>query len=166
MSYEQALQRVRDSIGAPLKPGSQEETGAIERFKTFFADFSPGKVERLVDLTYAPDVYFNDTLKEIQGRDVLRPYLQHSAEAIDACKVQVLDVIANGAGDYFYRWTMMIRFKRFKPGVDTHSIGMSHIRFNADGLVVLHQDYWNAADGLFQHVPVLGWMIRAIKRRV
>jgi hypothetical protein len=32
--------------------------------------------------------------------------------------------------------------------------------------VAYHQDYWNAADGLYQHVPLLGWMIRAIRRRV
>jgi hypothetical protein len=61
---------------------------------------------------------------------------------------------------------MMIRFKRFAGGRETWSIGMSHIRMDAHGLVVYHQDYWNAADGLFQHIPILGSAIRAIKRRL
>ena len=43
---------------------------------------------------------------------------------------------------------------------------MTFLRFDADGRVVYHQDYWNAADGLFQHIPVLGTLINAIKRRL
>ena len=166
MGYDTALARVREKHGTPLKSGSPEAAAAIERFKAFFATLAPDKVERLLDVTYAPDVWFNDTLKEIEGRDALHGYLKHSAEAVDACRVEVHEVIDNGAGDYYFRWSMMIRFKRFKKGEDTWSIGISHIRFDAQGRVVLHQDFWNAADGLFQHVPVLGALIRAIKRRL
>lgn len=61
---------------------------------------------------------------------------------------------------------MMIRFKRFGRGQETWTVGMSHLRYDADGLVVYHQDYWSAADGLFEHIPVLGWAIAAIKRRL
>ena len=166
MSYESALARVKEKHGTPLRPGSPEEAEALERFKAFFATFACDKVQRLLDKTYAPDVWFNDTLKEIEGRDALRPYLEHSATAVDDCRVEVKDVTSNGAGDYYVRWSMLIRFKRFKRGQDTWSIGMSHLRFDANGLVVLHQDFWNAADGLFQHVPVLGGMIRWIKKQV
>lgn len=166
MPYADALARTRARHGTPWPSGSAESQAAIERFKAFFATFAPDKVERLFDQTYAGDVWFNDTLKEIEGGAALREYLEHSAQAVEACTVDVHEVLDNGAGDYYFRWTMMIRFKRFKRGVDTHSIGISHIRFDAQGRVVLHQDYWNAADGLFQHVPVLGAMIRAIKRRV
>jgi hypothetical protein len=56
--------------------------------------------------------------------------------------------------------------KRFKPNQDTQTIGMSHLRFDASGLVRLHQDYWDSTAGLFEHVPLLGAGIRAIKRRV
>lgn len=166
MPYVHALESVRQKHGAPLVSGSPETRAAIERFKAFFATFAPDKVERLLDVTYAPDVWFNDTLKEIEGRDALGAYLKHSAEAVDACSVEVHEVVDNGVGDFYFRWTMLIRFKRFARGTDTRSIGISHIRFDAQGRVVLHQDYWNAADGLFQYVPVLGWMIRAIKKRV
>ncbi|HET9484151.1 MAG TPA: nuclear transport factor 2 family protein [Xanthomonadales bacterium] len=166
MTYEAALARVKQKHGTPFAPGSPEETAAIERFKAFFATFACDKVQRLLDQTYAPDVWFNDTLKEIEGREALRPYLEHSASAVDDCRVEVKDVVSNGQGDYYVRWSMMIKFKRFKRGQETWSIGMSHLRFDANGLVVLHQDFWNAADGLFQHVPVLGGMIRWIKKQV
>ena len=43
---------------------------------------------------------------------------------------------------------------------------MSHIRFGADGKVVLHQDFWDSSGGLFEHVPGLGWMLRKAKARL
>lgn len=166
LDYEHALRRVREQHGAPLEPGSEEEAHALERFKAFFSDFAPDRIERLLALTYAPDVWFNDTLKTVVGRPALGEYLAHSASAVEQCLVEVQEVLANGRGDYYFRWNMMIRFKRFNRGTDTHSIGISHIRFDQDGLVVLHQDFWNAADGLFQHVPLLGAAIRMIKQRL
>lgn len=40
---------------------------------------------------------------------------------------------------------------------------MPHVRFDAAGQVVLHQDFWDSAGGLFKQVPALGWMLRRAK---
>lgn len=166
MEYLDVLERCRRELPLAFERGSPAETEALARFARFFSDFSPDKVERLVDQTYAAEVWFNDTLKTLNGRDALRAYLKHSAEAVQSCRVEILDTLSNDRGDYYVRWTMVIRFKRFKPGQDTQTIGMSHLRFNRDGLVRLHQDYWDSTAGLFEHIPLLGAAIRAIKRRV
>lgn len=165
MEYLDVLDRLKRAAPA-FDRGSERERAALAQFSRFFSDFSPDKVEKLIDETYATDVWFNDTLKTLQGRDALRTYLRHSAEAVQSCRVQILDTLSNDSGDYFLRWTMVIRFRRFKPNVDTQTIGMSHLRFNSQGLVVLHQYYWDSTAGLFEHVPLLGFGIRAIKRRV
>jgi hypothetical protein len=60
---------------------------------------------------------------------------------------------------------MSLRFKRLRRGVLTRSFGMSHIRFDAEDRVALYQDFWDSAAGLFEHVPVVGGLIRTIKRR-
>lgn len=165
MEYLTVLEQLKQAPPA-FERGSERERAALAQFARFFSDFSPDKVEKLIDQTYAADVWFNDTLKTLHGREALRTYLRHSAEAVQSCRVQILDTLSNDSGDYFLRWTMVIRFRRFKPGVDTQTIGMSHLRFNGDGRVVLHQDYWDSTAGLFEHVPLLGFGIRAIKRRV
>lgn len=149
-----------------LSRGSADEAAALARFQLFFADFSPKKIDVLLDKTYAQDAWFNDTLKTIRGRDQMRSYLKHSAEAVESCVVDVKETLCNEQGDYFVRWVMTIRFKRFKKGQDTQTIGMSHLRFNGDGLVCFHQDYWDSTAGIFEHIPVLGWMIGKIKARL
>ncbi|MGE4070007.1 MAG: nuclear transport factor 2 family protein [Lysobacterales bacterium] len=166
MEYLDVLERCKRQLPQAFARGSAEEKAALARFGKFFADFSPDKIEKLLDQTYAPDVWFNDTLKTIQGREPLRQYLKHSAEAVQNCRVEILDTLSNDQGDYFLRWTMVIRFRRFKRDQDTQTIGVSHIRFDSAGLVLLHQDYWDSTAGLFEHIPLLGAGIRAIKRRV
>ena len=166
MDNEVELEIVRRRHGAPFAADSDEETEALQRFSRFFSDFSPERIESLLPQTYAEDVVFDDTLKTVRGLEALAHYLGESAAAVEACRVEIVDEVRGGDGDYFLRWRMMIRFKRFRRGQDTWSIGMSHLRFNAEGRVVYHQDYWNAADGLFQHIPVIGFLIRAVKRRL
>ncbi|MGH8107210.1 MAG: nuclear transport factor 2 family protein [Arenimonas sp.] len=146
--------------------GSAEESAAIENFKRFFSSFSVDRIDTLLAKTYANDVYFNDTLKTIRGMENLSHYLKESAAAVEDCRVEVLEVTRNEHGDHYFRWKMLIRFKRFKKGQDTWTVGMSHLRFNAYGLVVYHQDYWNATDGLFRHIPILGSMINAVIKRL
>lgn len=165
METLEKLKLIRTRHPAP-PAGSATESQALARFAQFFSSFAPDRVDKLVPQTYAEDVYFNDTLKAIEGRDALSHYLRESAEAVDACRVEIHETTRTANDEHLVRWSMMIRFKKFRRGVDTWTVGMSHLRFDAEGRVVYHQDYWNAADGLFQHIPVLGTLINAIKRRL
>lgn len=160
------LDLIRARHPAPPAAGSEAEAQAIARFASFFSSFAPDRVESLLALTYAGDVYFNDTLKAVRGLDELGHYLGDSARAVEDCRVQIHETTRTAQGEHLVRWSMMIRFRKLRRGVDTWTVGMSHLRFDADGRVVYHQDYWNAADGLFQHIPLLGSAIAAIKRRL
>lgn len=160
------LELIRARHPAPPEAGSRLEADGLARFEALFAHLAPERVKALVAQTYAPDVYFNDTLKSVRGRDALQHYLTDSANGAEDCRVHVHETTRTAHGEHLVRWSMMIRFKKLRRGVDTWSIGMSHLRLDAQGLVVYQQDYWNAADGLFQHVPLLGWAIGAIKRRL
>jgi len=151
-------------IRAP-EAGSDAELASVERFKAFFARLSPNGLADSIDRTYAPDVYFNDTLKTKRNLAELKHYLLDAAKAVDQCTVEVLDVVRYGE-DFYFRWRMAIKFKKFKRDVLTQSVGISHIRFNQDGLIVLHQDFWDSTSGLFEHVPLIGWLIGKIKERL
>ncbi len=159
------IARQLEAAGATLAPGSAEERRAIERFQGLLADFKAADFRQRVRQVYADDVFFNDTLKTVRGAAAVEEYLAASAAAIDEGTVEFLDVVAD-AGNYYFRWQMTIRFKRFADGEPTHSVGMTHVRFDADGKVALHQDFWDSAGGLFEHVPVVGWMLRRAKKRL
>lgn len=166
METLEALDLARSTHAHVFAAASAAERDALQRFGEFFSSFAPDRIEHLLEKTYTTDVYFNDTLKAIRGSKDLAHYLKESAAAVEDCRVQVLDHSRTEAGEYLVRWKMKIRFKKLRRGVDTWTVGVSHLRFSDDGRVVYHQDYWNAADGLYEHIPLLGGMIRAIKRRL
>ena len=43
--------------------------------------------------------------------------------------------------------------------------GASHLRFAPDGRVADHRDYWDAAEELYEKLPVVGGVMRWLKRR-
>jgi hypothetical protein len=47
--------------------------------------------------------------------------------------------------------------------IDIQSIGISHLRFNANNKIILHQDYWDSMQGFYQHLPIIGGVLRWIK---
>lgn len=164
MEYLETLSEL-ETEGPGVEPGSEAERQAIDRVKGLLSDFKAEGFRDRVREVYAEDAFFNDTLKTVRGADAIEEYLGETADGIDKGTVEFLDVVSD-SGNHYFRWLMTIQFKKFDRGEDKTSIGMTHIRFDADGKVALHQDYWDSASGLFEHVPVVGWMIRRIKGRL
>lgn len=165
MTYEQALQQTDPARIGTVEPGSAAAQAALDRFTTFFGALTEDSVRSTIRDVYAADVFFNDTLKTVVGIDALEEYLAATARAAESVTVRFDDVVES-RGDTYVRWTMDVRLKRFKRGQTLRSVGMTHLRFDADGRVVLHKDFWDAAGGFFEHLPVVGRMIRWIKSQV
>lgn len=166
METLEALDLARRAHPQPPEAGSRAEAEGLARFQRLFDEFTPEGVLRNVPAAYAPDVFFNDTLKSMRGTEALSHYLRDSAAAVEECRVRILSTTRSAEGEHLLRWRMLIRFKRLRRGEDTETVGLSHLRLGSDGRIVYHQDYWNAADGIYEHVPVLGTLIRMIKRRL
>lgn len=163
--YREALAATDPAKMPTVKPDSPEERAAIERFKDFFAVYSTENIQAKLAKTYADNVWFNDTLKEVRGLAALEKYMLEGAANTESCTVEYDDALSKG-GDHYLRWRMTIRFKKLKKGRTFTSIGMTHLRFNEQGRIVFHQDYWDAATGFFDKLPVLGGLIRFVKRRL
>jgi hypothetical protein len=41
---------------------------------------------------------------------------------------------------------------------------VSHLKFAADGRVVYHRDYWDAAEELYMKLPAIGTLMRGLRR--
>ena len=135
------------------------------RFSKLFSSLTDERVGNLVHEVYADDAYLNDTLKEVRGVEAIREYLIESGKAVRSCQVEIND-LAQSQVDCYVRWTMEIRFKKLEKGRVCSSQGISHLRFNQDGRIIYHQDYWDSAGALFEHIPVLGLLIRQVKKRL
>lgn len=162
MEYHDALQRLEQAGNVLAHDDAADARAAFERL---FDRFTPQALRESVQRTYAPEPFFNDSLRTVRDRNALADYLAGSAEAVQHCGV-VVDEWTPAATGWYVRWRMTIRFRRFKPHTDTESIGISHVVFDRDGRVALHQDFWDAAGGFYEHLPLLGGLIRRIRQRL
>lgn len=163
--HEAALAASDPSVVEAPAPGSPEEKAAIDRFESFLSDLSTTTVKTRLHDVYAPVLYFNDTLKTIRDADTLEKYFLSSDDAMASYGLKVEQTISTPQG-VFVRWRMDIAFRRFHKGEVQSSIGVTHVRFAKDGRVVYHQDYWDSGSNLYEKIPVLGALIRAVKRRL
>jgi hypothetical protein len=63
----------------------------------------------------------------------------------------------------FLTWDFVFRMKRFSNARQCIR-GASHLRFADDGRINYHRDYWDAAEELYEKLPLLGNLMRALKR--
>jgi len=156
---------VSKTPSAGFVAGGNAEKIALDNVKAFLADLSPDNVRAMTRKVYAENAYFNDTLKTLQGVDAIEVYLLHTAETVTSINVEFDDVARSG-DDYYLRWRMDFRAPKLSGGEVIRTIGITQIRFNRDGKVVLHQDFWDSAAGLFEHLPVSNQMINAVRKRL
>lgn len=66
----------------------------------------------------------------------------------------------------FLTWEFRFYFKEFQRGQEQVIRGASHLVLSAAGRVTLHRDYWDAAEELYEKLPLVGSLMRWLKRRV
>ncbi|MEX1117235.1 MAG: nuclear transport factor 2 family protein [Terrimicrobiaceae bacterium] len=154
------LDFLKERPGANLQGSAERE--ALARLKDYLSNLHEENIRKNTATTYAADAFLNDTLKTEIGAAAIEKYFLGTAGNADEIRVEFQDVARSG-NEYYLRWVMDVKFKKFHRGKSFRTIGMTHARFNDQGLVILHQDYWDSTTGFFQHVPVLGTGIRYIK---
>lgn len=147
--------------GVVLDAGAGRE--AIGRFDAFFADVTEESIRSRIDGFYAPDVHFNDTLKTLRGREAVKAYFLRMPQHTEFVRGRVLDHSRSGA-NYYVRWILDVRYKGAKETVRT--MGVTLLRFDESGRVFLHQDFWDSSAGFYEHLPVLGGVMRWIKSKI
>jgi hypothetical protein len=53
-----------------------------------------------------------------------------------------------------------------KGGLKLSFAGMSELTFDSEGKVACHVDHWDAGKEFYERLPLLGWLLRTIRRRV
>lgn len=145
-------------------PGSENAIASgVEHFKALYFDLTARDLEDKIRAAYADRLFFNDTLHTFDRLDDLAAYMARTGAALSESEVLVHQVLIDGA-DVYVRWTMEFRTRAMGREVHSHSIGMSHLRFDEAGRVILHQDFWDSGHGLYAHFPVVGFMVRRARR--
>jgi steroid Delta-isomerase len=134
----------------------------VQRIVAAFERLQPADVERLGEI-YTADARFKDPFNEVQGVAAIQQVFRHMFTALIGPRFVIRDVICEG-DQCFLSWDFLFRMRRFRR--DEQCIrGATHLLLAADGRIAVHRDYWDAAEELYQKLPLLGGLMRWLKRR-
>lgn len=131
----------------------------VDRFVRFFSDAGLPAHE-----VYGEPLYFSDTLITTRDRDTALRHLERMKSASEELSVEVIDTRIEGE-DAYVVWQMRATFSPALGQVESNTVGVTHLRFSPDGRIILQQDFWDSAEGLYSHLPVLGSLIAFVKSR-
>ena len=130
----------------------------------FYNDFSPTSVARFPEF-YSADAWFKDPFNEVRGISAIQHIFTHMfgqvAEPRFVITEQVID--ANSA---MLVWEFFFRMKLWREGKTQVIRGISHLKLNAEGKVFYHRDYWDAAEELYEKLPLIGSVFRLFHKAI
>jgi steroid delta-isomerase len=134
----------------------------LYRMIDFFQSISVDSAQTL-SLIYTEDVWFKDPFNEVEGIEQVSHIFTHMFEQVDAPRFVVTRSVLQD-DQAFLTWYFLFRMRRFSD--DEQCIrGATHVRFASDGRVAYHRDYWDAAEELYEKLPVVGSLMRWLKTR-
>ncbi len=140
----------------------------LDKVTSLYQRFDPALLSAL-DQIYDVDVVFEDPLHRVEGLIELRRYFSGMVHGLDECRFTFKHILEQtGQGDEPNQavlfWTMNYRHRKLKGGQPLSLEGSSHLQFRER--VIYHRDYFDAGAMLYEHVPVLGYVIGKIKARL
>ncbi len=134
----------------------------LDHFISVFESLSKDRVSGLIDI-YSAHAFFKDPFNEVHGLAAIIGIFNHMFWQVDEPKFKVTrSVLQND--DAFIVWDFSFRLKGSGKAQCIH--GSSHLHFTPDHKVDYHRDYWDAAEELYEKIPLLGSLMRFLKRRV
>ena len=133
----------------------------VQRVVDFFEQLQPQDLARL-DAVYAPQARFKDPFNEVQGWAAIRAVFEHMYRSLHEPRFVVHEAVAQG-DQAFITWDFLFRFQRFDTQTVQRVRGATHLAFDDQGRVVLHRDYWDVAEELYEKLPLVGRLMRWLK---
>jgi steroid delta-isomerase len=131
-----------------------------QRYRQYLESLTPCTLEELGEYV-SENVRFRDPFNDVTGVRAMDAVLRHMFSEVGPVKFQVKHQATDGD-----LCLMTWRFTARLRGCPWSFDGMSQIRFNADGKVVEHIDYWDAASALYARLPIIGSLLSWLRVRL
>ena len=143
-----------------MTPQRSNSSGAVRAYIAFFEALRPASLNEL-DRYFASDVHFRDPFNDVTGRDAVRRIFEHMYMHTEEPRFIVEGWMCKD-NTASLRWQFQCRLEGLAISVP----GMSFVRFDDRGKITEHIDYWDPAAGIYEQLPLLGSLMRYLRRRL
>jgi hypothetical protein len=138
----------------------EEQVNEVVRF---FESLTPASVDELPRI-YDTQARFKDPFNDVTGLPAISHIFKHMFVTLEEPRFVVTSRVVQGQ-QCFLTWEFRFRFRRFKQGQNQVILGATHLLFSKTGLVTLHRDYWDAAEELYEKLPLIGSLMLWLRKR-
>jgi len=143
----------------------------INQFKTVYHHLNADNVDSLAEV-YAAELTFIDPFHRIDGLDAFKAYIRNLYANVSQCRFEFGEPVAQSLlvdspsqlRRVYLDWTMTFCHPRLNKGQPISVPGVSQLQ--CDEKIIRHQDFFDGGALLYQHIPVLGQVIKRLKRRM
>ena len=141
-------------------------SGAVDALVDFYEHLTPESVLRFPDF-YAPDAYFKDPFNEVRGLASIQRVFSRMFGQVAEPRFVVVERVVDARGAVLV-WEFQYRLRWWGRGRGAvqHMRGASHLKFDGDAKIVWHRDYWDTAEELYAKLPLIGCLVRGLKKTV
>lgn len=133
----------------------------VARFVALYQRLDYDSLSQLSSV-YDGDIEFVDPLHRVRGLAQLTRYFSGLYKNLQHSSVEITDVL-QGANEAALYWRMTLIHPRLNGGNAVVVEGHSQLKFS--NRIHYHRDYFDAGQMLYEQLPLLGPVIKAVKRR-
>lgn len=135
----------------------------LNTFKHVYQNLSKDNLHTLHDI-YHNDIVFEDPLHKVENLTNFVAYFEDLYTNVTTCTFDITHTIlsANEAAIY---WEMKYQHPKLNSGNTISVIGHSHLKVK-DHKVIYHRDYLDLGAMLYEHIPLIGGVVRFLKHRI
>ena len=153
-SNEDRIQETRSNGGV------LDMSGPLRRYIELFEHLTPADLDRF-EAYFTANARFKDPFNDVNGITAIRRVFEHMFATLERPAFTVTHAALRGS-DGFLQWQFDFRAR----GRDARVIGVSRIRLAEDGRISEHLDFWDPAEQIYEKLPLLGSLLRWVKRRL
>ena len=135
-------------------------SGGIDGYCQYLESITQDSLDSM-DQHVSADVHFVDPFNDVLGIEKMRAVFEDMFENVSDIQFVVEDKMTTGDVSLI-TWTLSGVLMK-KPWTVK---GASRLTFAEDGKLSEHIDFWDAGAGLYEHLPVIGWLPRALRRKL
>ncbi|SHG18605.1 nuclear transport factor 2 family protein [Vibrio gazogenes] len=135
----------------------------VQTVALFYAQLNKHNLDTLNDI-YHDEIVFEDAAHRIEGVTSLSDYFINLYQNVERCNFTIHEQHPTDNGGFLI-WTMHLQHPKLRQGQLVNVRGVTHLRFQ-DGKVIYHRDYFDLGEMLYEQLPILGRVVRWIKRRL
>ena len=137
-----------------------DTASAIQAIEDFYTTLSRQSLAK-IDQHYAADARFKDPFNDVRGCAHIKAVFDHMFATIESPRFVITNRIVQG-NQAVLGWDFYLELR----GKNIVVQGLSQLKLNDASLITEHIDFWDPAEQLYSHLPILASLMRWLRNRL